>query len=64
MKLRCEILKVISHGEDLQIELQGTTENAAEWRSMRLQNFIVPMTKTAAKSMYIGRMVSVEIKPL
>ncbi len=64
MRLRCEILKVTSNGEDLQVEVQGTTTNAAQWRSMRLQSFVVPMTERAAKSLHIGRMVSIEIKPL
>lgn len=63
MKLDCHILSVEDAGDILRIKLQGRPPKAPEWRGLAPQLVEVPNTATAARSLYVGRRVSITIEP-
>jgi len=63
MKLRCEVIGISARGDSFEVDLQGTTPNAAEWRGMERQTLILPATKNASRAFHIGRIVTIEITP-
>lgn len=63
MKIDCEVIAVATTGDGLRVKMQGQTANAADWRPLEVQEIIVPATKTSERAFYIGRKVTVLVKP-
>jgi len=64
MKVRAEILGVESHGDKLQVKVQGRQDRDAEWRPYLSFTFEVHDSQKARKAMHVGRMVRLQIDPL
>jgi hypothetical protein len=63
MKLDCHILSVEDAGDVLRIRLQGRAPKDADWRPLSPQVIEVANTAKAARSLHVGRRVSVTIEP-
>lgn len=63
MKLRCEILAVRTTGNSLAIKVQGQQPSGAEWRDMNAFEIEIPAHDRTAKAFYVGRVITIEIKP-
>ena len=64
MKITAHVLSVADAGDQLRITAQGPTECAASWRPYNKIEFTVPLTKTTQRAFWIGRKISIEVKPL
>jgi hypothetical protein len=63
MKLDCHILSVEDCGDVLRVKLQGKPPKSADWRGLTPQVVEVPNIPTAARSLHVGRRVSITIEP-
>lgn len=63
MKLDCHILSVEDAGDILRIRLQGRGTKDADWRPVAPQVVEVANVPNAARSLYVGRQVSITIEP-
>ena len=63
MKLRCEVLSVDSKFPDLTLRVQGKQRNGAEWRPMSAFTISIPAHDKTAKAFYVGRIITIEVKP-
>ncbi len=63
MKIRCEVTAVETTGDSLRVKMQGNPPNAAFWRRWEVQEVIIPATKTSQRTFYVGRSVSITVKP-
>lgn len=63
MKIEASVIGVESHGECIEVTLQGKEMNGADWRPLARQVFKVMDSDRNNKAFYIGRKVEIEIKP-
>ena len=63
MKLRCEVLSVTETFPDLRIKVKGSQIKGAKWRSMNAFEIEIPSHPATNKALYVGRIVTIEIKP-
>ena len=62
MKIDGTILGIETHGDKLSVKCQGLSPGMAEWRPYQSFTMEVPDTERHAKSLYVGRKISVTIK--
>lgn len=63
MKLLCHVLEASDNGDKLKLRLQGKGVNEAEWIGMTIQEMSIPMTDRNRRTFYVGRRVTIDIKP-
>jgi hypothetical protein len=63
MKIEASVIGIESHGDTIQVTLQGKEPGSAQWRPWARQVFKVAENERNAKAFYIGRKVEIEIKP-
>ena len=63
MKIEASVIGVETHGETLQVTLQGKEPNSADWRPYSSQTFKIADNERNARAFWIGRKVEIEIKP-
>ena len=64
MKITAHVLSAADAGDQLRIIAQGPTEGAASWRPYSKIEFTMPLTKASQRAFWIGRKISIEVKPL
>ena len=64
MKLRGHVLEAKTTGDKLEVKMQAVGEADASWRGMNVITFQCADLSAACRAFYVGRDVSVEIKPL
>jgi len=64
MKIRGEILEVKTLGDRLQFTMQGVGIGDAAWRPLNVLTLQVASSPVAERAFFVGRTVTVEIKPV
>ncbi len=63
MKIRACVIEAADHGDQLLVKAQGRTKQSADWQGCATIEMKVPMHNSSRKAFYIGRPITVEIKP-
>lgn len=64
MKITAEVLSVDSHGDALNVKLQGKAKIDADWRPYLKFDLDVPETDKNRRAFYVGRKVKLTIEPV
>jgi hypothetical protein len=64
MRIRAEVIAVEDRGDVLLLTMQGREWNAPQWREIDKQSIHVPATDRNRRAFFVGRIVSIEARPL
>lgn len=64
MKIKAHILSVDDQGDIMRVKAQGEPVHSAGWRGLSVYVFPIPTNDRNKKSFYLGRNITIEIKPI
>lgn len=64
MKIDCEVIEAKCNGETVSLILQGQNKRPAFWRPYLKFAIELPEHKKVTRTYFLGRKVSIEVKPI
>lgn len=63
MKITGHVLEMRDCGDEVEITAQGKADNSADWRPWTKITFRLPALDGVKRSYWLGRKVTIEVKP-